>query len=173
VSENWTVIGRLWRARGIRGELTGQLNSLVPDREKHLKEVALEVSGRRGVFQVESTWRHQATPVFQFEGIDSMTDAEAWEGAEILVRDSDLFPPAEGEYSYDALIGSAVVEFGSGNRLGVVKAIEEYGGPPTLNVTADGGREILIPFARSICKEIDVAAKVIRVELPEGLLDLT
>ena len=33
------------------------------------------------------------------------------------------------------------------------------------------GREILIPFARSICKVIDVASKTIRVELPEGLLE--
>ena len=31
---------------------------------------------------------------------------------------------------------------------------------------------LLIPFARSICVEIDPAAKRIAVELPEGLKDL-
>jgi ribosomal 30S subunit maturation factor RimM len=30
----------------------------------------------------------------------------------------------------------------------------------------------LIPFVNAICREIDVARKVIRVELPEGLADL-
>jgi ribosomal 30S subunit maturation factor RimM len=39
-------------------------------------------------------------------------------------------------------------------------------------VEAEDGREILIPFTRSICKVIDVAEKIIRVEAPEGLLDL-
>jgi ribosomal 30S subunit maturation factor RimM len=34
----------------------------------------------------------------------------------------------------------------------------------------DGG--LLIPFARSICKQIDPAARRIAVELPEGLKDL-
>jgi ribosomal 30S subunit maturation factor RimM len=34
------------------------------------------------------------------------------------------------------------------------------------------GREILVPFARAICREIDVAGKIIRVQLPEGLADL-
>ena len=60
----------------------------------------------------------------------------------------------------------------NGEQLGVVKDIEEYGGPPLLNVEAKDGREILVPFARSICKEIDAGAKIIRVELPEGLTEL-
>ncbi len=60
----------------------------------------------------------------------------------------------------------------SGAPVGVVKGVEEYGGPPLLRVEAADGREILVPFARSICREIDVAAKTIRVELPEGLREL-
>ncbi len=55
--------------------------------------------------------------------------------------------------------------------MGVVSGVEDYGGPPLLKVEAADGREILVPFARAICREIDVAAKIIRVELPEGLLD--
>jgi len=35
----------------------------------------------------------------------------------------------------------------------------------------DGG-ELLIPFARAICVEIDVAARRIVVDLPAGLKDL-
>ena len=60
---------------------------------------------------------------------------------------------------------------GGTRTVGVVTEVEEYGGAPLLKVEAADGREILIPFARSICKEIDVASKTIRVELPEGLLE--
>ncbi len=171
-NENWVAIGRLWRARGNRGELTGELDSDQPDREKKLTEVALEVDGRRRIVQVEDTWRHGNTPIFKFQGVDSISEAEEWEGAEILVRESDLVLPGDGEYSHSALIGSEIVDASTGNRIGVLKSIEEYGGPSTLNVAGAGGKEVLIPFAVSICKEIDTAKKVIRVELPEGLLDL-
>jgi ribosomal 30S subunit maturation factor RimM len=34
------------------------------------------------------------------------------------------------------------------------------------------GKEVLIPFHESFCKEVDLAAKKIRVDLPAGLLNL-
>jgi 16S rRNA processing protein RimM len=169
VDENWVAIGRLWRTRGNRGELLGELDSSDPDRERKLREVALEVDGRRQVMRVEETWRHDGRPVFKFAGIDSISDAEKWEGAEMLVPASEVEPPEEGTFSYADLVGCKVV--GDAIEVGVVTEVEAYGGAPLLKLEAPDGREILIPFARSICKVIDVASKTIRVELPEGLLE--
>jgi len=162
------AIGRLWRTRGNRGELLGELDSSDADREQKLREVALEVDGRRQVMRVEETWRHDGRPVFKFEGIDSISDAEKWEGAEMLVPASEVEPPEEGAFSYADLVGCKVV---GDAVIGVVTEVEAYGGAPLLKLEAADGREILIPFARSICKVIDVASKTIRVELPEGLLE--
>jgi 16S rRNA processing protein RimM len=169
VEQNWVAIGRLWRTRGNRGELLGELDSSEPGREEKLQEVALEVGGQRRVARVEKVWRHDGRPVFKFEGIDSISDAEPWEGAEILVPENEVQKPEGGAYSHADLVGCRIAGDG---LIGVVKGVEEYGGPPLLKVEAADGREILIPFARSFCKEIDVAAKTIRVEWPEGLLEL-
>jgi 16S rRNA processing protein RimM len=166
--EDWVAIGRLWRARGNRGELLGELDSSDPEREQKLRQVALEVDGRRQVMQVEETWRHDGRPVFKFAGVDSISDAEKWEGAEMLVPASEVEPAEEGAYSYADLVGCKVL---GDAEVGVVTEVEEYGGAPLLKVEAADGHEILIPFARSICKVIDVASKTIRVELPEGLLE--
>ena len=38
-------------------------------------------------------------------------------------------------------------------------------------VVVDGGKEYLIPFAESICTEVDIEGKLIRVDPPEGLLE--
>jgi 16S rRNA processing protein RimM len=165
---DWVAIGRLWRARGIRGELLGELDSTELGREEKLKEVALDVAGRRQLMQIEEVWRHDGRPVFKFAGIDSMNDAEELEGAEILVAPDQVAKPEPGAYSYAELVGCRVEGDAFG---GVVAGVEEYGGPPLLQVKAEDGREILIPFVRAICKEIDVAAKIIRVELPDGLLE--
>jgi 16S rRNA processing protein RimM len=148
--------------------LLGELDSPEVGREEKLKEVALEVGGQRRKMQVEEVWRHDGRPVFKFVGIDSMNDAEPLEGAEILVAPEEVAKPEEGAYSYAELVGCRV--HGEGFR-GEVQGVEEYGGPPLLQVKAEDGREILIPFVRAICKEIDVAGKMIRVELPEGLLE--
>ena len=55
------------------------------------------------------------------------------------------------------------------------KIIEERKGPVLLEVAVGSGRgsdPLLIPFARSICLEIDPAARRIAVDPPEGLLEL-
>ncbi len=165
--EHWVAIGRLWRARGNRGELLGELDSSDPSREEKLQEVALALDGERRLMRVQEIWRHDGRPVFKFEGVDSISDAEKLEGAEILVSPGDVAVPEEGAYSYAELVGCRV----EGEAFsGVVKGVEEFGGPPLLQVEA-GGREFLIPFARAICREIDVSAKIIRVRLPDGLLE--
>lgn len=174
-SSDWIAVGRLWRARGVRGELVGEIYSSQPGREENLKEVMLELEGRRQQVTVEQVWRHDGRPVFKFAGIDTMTAAEAWQGADILVRAEERAGPAEGEYSHADLIGCRVIagpDAADAAVVGVVKGVEDYGGPSLLKVEAADGREILIPFARAICTEIDIAAKTIRAILPEGLVEV-
>lgn len=164
-------VGRLRRTRGRRGELQGEIYSNRPGRAEALKQVVLEVPGRRRESVIEEYWLHGGIPVFKFAGIDSISDAETWEGADILVAPEERALPEEGEYTHEDLIGCRVVDE-AGISLGLVAGVEEFGGPPLLNVTAAEGKELLIPFARAICFEIDVPGKQIRVKLPEGLADL-
>jgi 16S rRNA processing protein RimM len=169
--EGWIAVGRLFRVRGIRGELTGEIYSSQPGRADRLKDVVLQtVTGKRPS-RVEEIWFHSGRPVFKFEGIDSISEAEPWEGADVLVTEAERALPEEGAYSHADLIGCKLVDAGNGVIVGVVKSVEEYGGPPMLKLDAEDGRELLIPFVRAICREIDVGSKTIRAQLPEGLLD--
>jgi 16S rRNA processing protein RimM len=164
------AVGRLFRARGIRGELTGEIYSSQPGRAEKLKDVVLELAnGKTRSLQVEEIWWHTGRPVFKFVGIDSMSDAEPWAGADVMVADSERELPEEGAYSHADLIGCGL--WNRNERVGVVRGVEDYGGGPLLEVRLEDGRDVLIPFTLTICKEIDVAAKNIRAELPEGLLD--
>ncbi len=164
------AVGRLFRARGIRGELTGEIYSSQPGRAEKLKDVVLELAdGKTRPSQVERIWWHDGRPVFKFAGIDSISAAEHWAGADLLVADSEREQPEEGAFSHADLIGCVL--WNGEVKAGVVRAVEDYGGGPLLDVQLEDGRDVLVPFARSICKEIDVAAKTFRAELPEGLLD--
>ena len=120
---------------------------------------------------VERVWFHGDRVVFKFKGVDSISDAERLEGAEVCIPKEQRLALPEGEYFESDLIGCEVVD-PAGRILGAVEDLQECGGPPLLAVRTPEGRELLIPFAKSICVEIDVAAKRIRVELPEGLDNL-
>jgi 16S rRNA processing protein RimM len=164
------AVGRLFKAWGNRGELSGEIYSPNPGRAEKLKDVVLELAGgKTHPAKVEQVWWHDGRPVFKFVGIDSISDAEQVAGADVLVPDSERELPEEGAYSHADLIGCVLWD--REKRVGVVRAIEDFGGPTLLEVRLEDGRDALVPFAKAICKEIDVATKNIRAELPEGLLD--
>jgi 16S rRNA processing protein RimM len=165
-ADGWVAIAVLGKTRGIRGELTAFPLSGKPERFEALQEVFLFGSGAR--YLVESTWFHQGTLIFKFRGVDTMSAAELLVGAEVRVPLGQRTPLDQGEFFQDDLIGCQVIDRRTGEPLGTVSGWQDGGGAGLL-VVGDG---LLIPFARSICVEIDPAARRIAVELPEGLKDL-
>ena len=184
IDAEWVAVAVLGKARGNRGEITAWALSSKPDRYQSLHEVFLFASAERAAnspvvssavqpppdgqrFAVDETWFHQGTLIFKFAGIDSISDAERLVGMEVRIPASQRIDLEPGEYFTSDLIGCDVIERGNGMSLGKVTGWLDSGGPGLLEVG-----ELLIPFARAICVEIDPAARRIVVELPEGLKDL-
>jgi len=167
----WVAIAQLGKTRGNRGEVTAVALSSKPERYQALREVFLfapDGSAGGEKYEIESTWFHGGTLVFKFRGVDTISDAELLYGREVRIPASQRTTLDEGEYFQSDLIGCQVVDKRTGESMGRVTAWDEGGGAGLLVVDND----LLIPFARSICVEIDPAAKRIAVELPEGLKDL-
>jgi 16S rRNA processing protein RimM len=167
----WVAIAQLGKTRGNRGEVTAVALSSKPERYQALQEVFLYApDGSAGgqKYEIESTWFHGGTLVFKFRGVDTISDAELLYGREVRIPVSQRTTLDEGEYFQSDLIGCEVVDKRTGESMGRVTAWDEGGGAGLLVVD----NNLLIPFARSICVEIDPAAKRIAVELPEGLKDL-
>ena len=167
----WVAVAQLGKTRGNRGEVTAVALSNKPERYQDLKEVFLFApDGPAGgeKYEVESTWFHITTLVFKFRGVDTISDAERLYGREVRIPASQRVTLDEGEYFQSDLIGCEVVDRRTGESLGRVTGWDDGGGSGLLIVDDD----LLVPFARSICVEIDPAAKRIVVELPEGLKDL-
>ena len=167
--EAWVTVARLGKARGIRGEITALPLSDRPERFESLGQVYLCGTGAPVPIEVESTWFHNRTLIFKFQGVDTMSDAELLSGMEVRVPLAERVPAEPGEYFQSDLIGCEVVDRSSGASLGRVEDWQDGGGGGLLVVT--GG--MMIPFARAICVEIDVARRRIAVDLPEGLRELT
>ena len=166
----WVAVALLGRTRGNRGELTALALSGKPERYQALREVYLfrESAAEGERLEVEFTWFHQGGLVFKFRGVDSISDAERLVGAEVRIPIGERTPLEPGEFFQSELVGCEVIDRRTGESLGRVRGWEDSGGAGLLAV--EGG--LSIPFARSICVEIDPAARRIVVELPEGLKDL-
>ncbi|HEV2690981.1 MAG TPA: ribosome maturation factor RimM [Bryobacteraceae bacterium] len=157
-------MARLLRARGNKGELAAQPLTNQPDRVKH-------VLVNRVPMEIESTWMHGDLAIFKFKGVDSISDAERLAGADVAIPMEQRAEVPEGEYYQSDLLGCQVTD-ASGRLLGTVTDFQETGGTPLLEVTKADGKELLIPFAKAICMNIDMTEKRIAVNLPEGLEDL-
>jgi 16S rRNA processing protein RimM len=162
---DWVTVALLGKTRGNRGELTAISLTSKPERFASLREVWLFGPGEK--FEVESTWFHDATLIFKFRGVDTISGAERLSGFEVRVPLSERVALDPGEFFESDIVGCEVVDRKTGNSLGRVSAWLDGGGAGLLQVG-----DLLIPFARSICVEIDPAARRIAVELPEGLYDL-
>jgi 16S rRNA processing protein RimM len=167
---HWVTVAVLGKPRGNRGEITAEALSSKAERYQSLKEVYLfpDSPSRRERLAVENVWVHGGVLIFKFAGIDSISEAEKLRGAEVRVPWSERAPLEPGEYFQSDLVGCEVVDHRSGESLGRVMGWDDAGGAGLL--VLEGGA--LIPFARSICVDIDPERKRIAVDLPDGLKEL-
>jgi 16S rRNA processing protein RimM len=169
---DWVAIAVLGRPRGNRGELTAASLSSKPERFERLTRVRLlsDTLPAEAMYDVEEVWEHGGGLVFKLAGVDSISEAEKLRGAEVQVPRAERVELEPGEYFHSDLIGCEVRERVSGRVVGKVTDFQEYGGPPLLEV--DRGR-LLIPFVGAICVDIRPAEKLILVDLPVGLEELS
>jgi len=121
-------------------------------------------------FQIEFSRRQHGHLVLKFRGMDSITEVERRIGTELVISEEELPPAEEGLFYTFHLKGCTVVTT-QGESLGTVTDVLDSGGTHILKVDGKDG-EILIPFAQSFLRKVDLGQRRIDVELPEGLLDL-
>jgi len=170
--EEDVVIARIVKARGVRGEVSCALETDFPSRFSSLQRVTVWMPDEtRLSLKIEDCWFHNGRVILKFEGYDTMTAAQGLTGGRLVVAEDDLEPLEEGQFFERQVIGSEVVT-SDGLKVGRVTRVMRTGGTDVLVLAGDDGRERLIPFADEICTGVDVEARRITIDPPEGLLDL-
>jgi 16S rRNA processing protein RimM len=165
------TVGRIVRPHGNRGQVVVDPETDRADRRfavgaalytnRHGSVEALTVATSR---PYDRRW------VIGFDRVKTIDDAEALRDLELKIP-ADALPALDsGAFYVHDLVGCRIETVG-GAALGIVTRVDLDTGVPLLAVAAKGG-EVLVPLAESICRRIDVAAKVIVVDPPEGLIDL-
>ena len=171
--EELVAVARVVKPRGLRGEVAAELLTDFPERFAGLAElIAVTPAGTRRTLALEESWLHAGRIVLKFAGYDTPEAARELVGYELAVPERDAVALEEGEYYEWQLVGCQVVTI-EGRELGRVREVLHTGAAPVLIIEeATTRREHLIPLAASICVRVDPAAKLIRVDPPEGLLEI-
>lgn len=168
-AEDLVLVGRVARAHGNRGQVIVNPDTDFADERFRVGEVML-VGPDATPRAIRDVRFQQGRPIVTLDGIETMDDAEALAGAELKMPAGAPDALPEGTYYHYDLVGCEVHDV-SGQFVGRVRAVE--GTMEMSRLVVDGARaEVLIPLVAGICISIDVAARRIIVNPPDGLLDL-
>ena len=166
--ERIILIGRLAGAHGMRGGL--KLISYAESLDVFtagLPVRARSADGAEAVYEVGEVRPQGRGAVLFLAGVTHRSQAEALVGCDLFIEKATLPALPEGTYYWADLIGLEVVSV-DGRSLGRLESILETGSNDVY-VVKGAGKEILIPALKSVVKAVDLAARRVRVDLPEGL----
>lgn len=186
----WVWLARIRRPQGRKGEVYADILTDFPEKFAERKELwlvaadAMAVPTRAGAtasanrerrpVELTAHWLHKGGIVLHFAGIDSISAAETLAGLIVAIPLSQRAALGEDETYIGDLVGCELVDV-AGSAPVVVGAIEDVdrsAGPVALLVVRGKAGEILIPYARSYLRRLDLAAKRVEMALPDGLTGL-
>lgn len=170
-----TVVARIGKAHGLRGEVTVRLHTddpesrLVPGATFSCEGFSAPAGTRvPDELTLASVRVHNGIWLLGFEGHADRTAAEALRGGRLLMEIEE----EEGEGWYESeLVGLAVFD-PDGCRIGEVTGLEVGQAQDRLAVRLSDGRSGLVPFVEALVPVVDIEAGKVVADLPDGLFDL-
>jgi 16S rRNA processing protein RimM len=196
--EQWAWLARLRRPQGRKGEVFADILTDFPEKFAERKKLWLladhdaqphvakagasgsAVPGKRASAarqaELVNHWPHKGGIVLHFAHSQSISDAEQLSGLIVAIPREQRAALADDEVYIADLIGCTLVDLSSGDpvAVGAIVEVDRSAGPVALLVVQPphGQNEILVPFAKSYLRNIDLAAQRVEMALPQGLLDL-
>jgi 16S rRNA processing protein RimM len=125
--------------------------------------------------ELQNHWLHKGGVVLHFAQVDSISAAELLAGMIVAIPRAERAELGEDAIYVGDLIGCTLVDVGGAEpvRVGEIEDVDRSGGAAPLLVVQGAKGEVLVPFAKSFLRKIDLEGKRVEMALPEGLLDLS
>ena len=182
-TNEWVWLARIRRPQGRKGEVFADVLTDFPEKfaeRRRLWLIADPASPRAKAdaapreVELLAHWPHKGCIVLHLAGIDSISAAETLAGLIVAIPVAERAALGEDEVYIGDLVGCALVEVGGDSPVlvGEIEDVDRTAGPVALLVVRGAEGEVLIPFAKSYLRRLDVAGKRVEMALPEGLVDL-
>jgi len=163
-------LGYVIKKHGLNGEVTIFLDVDFPQEYRELESVFVEINQKLVPFFIEKIVIKGNKAHVKFEEVEGIEAAEELRSKKLYLPLSSLPDLEEGQFYYHQVIGYEVVDNQKG---GIGKLSSILSGPQQdLFVIDYNSKEVLVPVNDEIIDEIDHTNKAIKVNLPEGLLEI-
>jgi 16S rRNA processing protein RimM len=177
-SGEFVTLARVVKTQGRHGGVAAELQCDVPGRfAAGMKLFALpkaqdlRAQESRRELEVEDLWPHKGLVVLKFCGVDSMNDAELLIGSELQVPTDERADLEPGWNYVSDLIGCTVLD--QAREIGRIEDVQFGAGEaPLLIVANSAGKKFDVPFAEAYLEAVDMTQKQVRMNLPEGMLEI-
>lgn len=111
---------------------------------------------------------HKNMVIIKFEGIDTVEQAREYID-KIIYIDRDEIQLEEGSYFIEDLIGCTVSDSETGEILGTVKDVNNYGASDVYTIVNAQGKEFMFPAVDEFLVSTDIDKKEIKIKVIEGM----
>ncbi|MDE0782653.1 MAG: ribosome maturation factor RimM, partial [Planktomarina sp.] len=161
-------VGSIAGAFGVKGEL--RVKSFCANPSDLAKYTPLLTEDGEKSFELSLIGEIKNGFSARIVGIDTKEAADALRGVSLFARREDLPELPVDEYYYSDLIGFEVADTG-GIFIGTVKTVVNHGADDLLEISIPGASDTaLVPFTKIFVPTVDMNAKKIVIDPPEGLL---
>jgi len=172
------TVGRIGRPHGIRGDVVVGVRTDEPELRFAVGSRLDTDPAAVGPLTVATMRWHSGTLLVRFAGVRDRDAAAALGGTWLTVDSGTLAAPEDPDEFRDHDLVGLSVRTVDGTVVGTVEDVLHHG-QDMLAVRplggGDGGTagsgEILVPFVKAIVTEVDVAAGVLVIDPPPGLLN--
>jgi 16S rRNA processing protein RimM len=158
------LMAKIGAAHGIRGEVR-----VKPYGDDPLSfadyGILTTLDGKRS-FEVERARVQKTVVITKFKGITDRNQAEELNGIDLFIDRDQLPEPEEDEFYYSDLTGLDVLDQ-TGETLGKIIAVQDFGAGDLLEVRPKRGRSFYVPFTKDFVPEIDLENGRVSVSLPD------
>lgn len=168
--EDCFELGKITKTHGLKGEVILWLDVDFPEDYEDLESLFLEEKGVLVPYFIETYRLSGNRAIVLFEDIDTFEKAEGLINLQAFLPLEELPELDADQFYYHEIIGFQVVDKNLG-VLGTVQTVHSMQAQD-LMVMDYKGKEVLIPVIDEIVLGTDKTAKVLNVNLPEGLLEV-
>lgn len=159
-------VARIGAAHGVRGAV--KLWTFTEDPLAVRRYGPLSTKDGRRQFEIAQVREAKDHLVATFKGVATRDDAERLNGIELYVARDKLPATEADEYYHTDLIGLAAVS-PSGEPLGHVLAIHNFGAGDIIEIAPPKGTSMLLPFTNAVVPEVDIAGGRVVIALPQEI----
>jgi 16S rRNA processing protein RimM len=171
---NFIAIGYTKKTHALQGEIKVQIEAQYMEDFLKIETVFIETGGNKLPYFIESV-REGTDMIVKFEDISHKDAAQVIVGKGIFLRESDILKDEDREIQVETLGFSFCNGFTIHDEIsGEVGIIQEIIEMPQgeMAVVSHKNRDIYVPMIPQFIVTTDKKLKQVKMNLPEGLLDL-